>query len=108
MKRFLLFLSSAVFCGSAALQAGQVYGTLRDGNGKALAGIRVVIVSPAKAPYEGKTGPDGGYQIFVKETGRCEIQAFVDPKTPATANVFSYAEPAKYELEFAGGALKVK
>jgi hypothetical protein len=81
---------------------------LRDGGGKGLAGIPIVIVSPAKVAYEGKTGPDGSYQIFVKETGRCEFRANVGGKAPATANVFSYADPAKYEFEVVGGGLKVK
>jgi len=107
MQRFRLILLGAI-CGSSILSAGQVYGTLRDAGGKGLGGVQIVIVSPAKAPYEGKTNADGSYQVFVKETGKCEVQAFVDAKAPATASVFSYAEPAKYELEFAAGALKVK
>lgn len=107
MLRFLQCVL-CVLCGSPILTAGQVYGTLRDGGGKALAGIPIVIVSPTKVTYEGKTGPDGSYQIFVKETGRCEFRANVGGKAPATANVFSYAEPAKYEFEVVGGSLKVK
>ena len=106
MRTFWFCLLSVV-CGSPILTAGQVYGTLRDANGKGMAGIQIVIVSPAKVSYEGKTGADGSYQIFVKETGRCEFQAHVEGKT-ATANVFSYADPAKYEFELVGGALKAK
>lgn len=107
MQRYwLLFLG--VLCGSPLLTAGQVYGTLRDGGGKGLAGVAIVITSPTKTTYEGKTGPDGSYQIFVKETGRCEFRAEVGGKAPATANVFSYAEPAKYEFEVVAGNLKVK
>jgi hypothetical protein len=97
-----------VLCGSPILMAGQVYGTLRDGGGKGLAGVPIVIISAAKVSYEGKTGADGSYQIFVKETGRCEFRADLGGKAPATANVFSYAEPAKYEFEVASGSLKVK
>jgi hypothetical protein len=107
MQRFL-FCLLCVLCGSPILTAGQVYGTLRDASGKVLAGIQIVIVSPAKTTYEGKTGPDGSYQIFVKETGRCEFQAHYGGKAPATANVFSYADPAKYEFELVGGNLKGK
>ena len=107
MNRFWLCVLGVV-CGSPILTAGQVYGTLRDANGKGMAGIQIVIVSPAKTSYEGKTGPDGSYQIFVKETGRCEFQAHVSGNAPATANVFSYADPAKYEFELVGGSLKAK
>jgi len=81
---------------------------LRDASGKGIAGVQIVIVSPAKTSYEGKTGPDGSYQIFVKETGRCEFQVLSGGKAQATANVFSYADPAKYEFELAGGVLKAK
>lgn len=97
-----------VVWGAPILTAGQVYGTLRDANGKGIAGVQIVITSPAKTPYEGKTGPDGSYQIFVKETGRCELQARVEGKGPARASVFSYAEPAKYDFELLDGTLKAK
>jgi hypothetical protein len=50
----------------------------------------------------------GSYQIFVKENGKCELRANVGGKAPAVANVFSYAEPAKYEFEVVAGNLKVK
>lgn len=100
-------LALTLFALSAAAQAGQVYGTLRDASGKGMAGVSIVIVSPAKTTYEAKTGADGTYQVFVKETGKCELQAQIGGK-PATASVFSYAEPAKYDFEVAGGALKAK
>lgn len=106
MRHFVLALGGLVGCASF-LTAGQVYGTVRDAGGKPVAGLKIVIVSPAKTTYEGKTAADGSYQIFVKETGRCEFQAH-QANPPATVNVFSYADPAKYELELAGGALKVK
>jgi hypothetical protein len=106
MRRLLLGLA-AMSSVSSTLFAGQVYGTLRDANGKGLAGIAITIVSPAKTTYEGKTGADGSYQIFVKETGKCEFQAKTG-NAPATANVFSYAEPAKYEFALVDGKLKVK
>jgi hypothetical protein len=94
--------------GSPLLTAGQIYGTLRDANGKGIPGIEIVIVSPAKTSYEGKTAADGSYQIFVKETGRCEFRVNVGGKAPAATNVFSYTEPAKYEFEVSDGNLKVK
>ncbi|MEO8099370.1 MAG: carboxypeptidase-like regulatory domain-containing protein [Acidobacteriota bacterium] len=97
-----------ILCGSPILTAGQVYGALRDASGKGMPGIQIIIISPAKTPYEVKTGADGSYQVFVKETGKCEFQAHYGGKAPATANVFSYADPAKYEFELAGGTLKAK
>jgi hypothetical protein len=93
---------------SAAAHAGQVYGAIRDAAGKPMPGIAITIVSPTKATYEAKTGADGAYQVFVKETGKCEFQANLGGKAPATASVFSYAEPTKYDFEAAGGSLKVK
>jgi len=107
MRCYWLWILGAL-CSSPILTAGQVYGTLRDASGKGIAGVQIIIVSPAKTNYEGKTGPDGSYQIFVKETGRCEFQVLSGGKAQATANVFSYADPAKYEFELAGGVLKAK
>ncbi len=97
-----------LICASSSAFAGQVYGTLRDASGKAMAGVQIVIVSPSKALYEGKTGADGAYQIFVKENGKCELRANLGGKAPALVSVFSYAEPAKYDFEASGGNLKVK
>ena len=93
---------------AARASAGQVYGTLRDSSGKALANVAITIVSPAKTSYEAKTQADGSYMVFVKENGKCELRAQLGGSAPATASVFSYAEPAKYDFEVSGGALKVK
>jgi len=106
--RILWFCVLSIVCGFPALTAGQVYGTLRNANGKGIGGIKIVIVSPAKVAYEGQTSPDGSYQIFVKEAGRCEFQAHSAGKAPATASVFSYADPAKYDFELSDGNLKAK
>ncbi len=103
---YRLALSLLVF--SAALYGGQVYGTIRDAAGKPMAGVAIKIVSPTKAAYDAKTGADGAYRVFVTETGKCEFQAMLGGKAPATATVFSYAEPTKYDFEAAGGNLKVK
>lgn len=108
IMRLLRFCVASLVCGFPALTAGQVYGTLRDANGKGIGGIKIVIVSPAKVSYEGQTSPDGSYQIFVKEAGRCEFQAHFTGKSPATASVFSYADPAKYDFELSDGNLKAK
>ena len=93
---------------SAGAYAGQVYGTIRDAAGKPMPGIAIKIVSPTKAAYDTKTGADGAYRVFVTETGKCEFQAMLGGKGPATATVFSYAEPTKFDFEVAGGNLKAK
>lgn len=103
---YRLALTLLVF--SAAAYAGQVYGTLRDAAGKPVPGVAIKIVSPTKATYEVKTGPDGAYRVFVNETGKCEFHAELGGKAPATATVFSYADPTKFDFEVAGGNLKAK
>lgn len=107
MKGWIFTFAGLVGCPGIAA-AGQVYGAIRDAAGKAMPNVAITIVSPSKATYQAKTGADGTYQIFVKENGRCEFQADLGGKAPATANVFSYDEPAKYEFEVAGGNLKLK
>ena len=104
MTRFVLSL--LMLC--APMFAGQVYGTLRDAAGKPMPGVAIKIVSPTKATYEAKTGADGAYRVFVTETGKCEFHAELGGKAPATATVFSYAEPTKFDFEAAGGNLKAK
>lgn len=108
MRGIWCLVGAGVIGSSQFLSAGQIYGTLRDASGKGVPGVSITIVSSAKTTYEAKTGADGSYQVFVKETGRCEFHADLGGKQPATANVFSYAEPAKYEFDVSGGSLKVK
>jgi hypothetical protein len=104
MYRFALSL----LISSAVAYAGQIYGTIRDAAGKPMPGVAIKIVSPTKATYEAKTGADGAYRVFVTENGKCEFQAMLGGKAPATVNVFSYAEPTKYDFEVVGGNIKVK
>ncbi len=49
--------------------------------------MEITILSPTKAEYHGKNGADGAYQIFVKESRKCELRADVGGKAPAVANV---------------------
>ena len=95
--RCLLF----VLYGSAVLNAGQVYGTIRE-NGKGVAGLAISIVSEAKVPYEVMTGPDGSFQVFVKEAGKCEFKVTYGTNKVAPGSVFSYATPAKYDFDLVG------
>jgi len=90
-----------VLYGSAALNAGQVYGTIRE-NGKGVAGLAISIVSEAKVPYEAMTGPDGSFQVFVKEAGKCEFKVTYGSNKVAPGSVFSYATPAKYDFDLVG------
>lgn len=98
---------SLLVCSVAAF-GGQVYGTIRDASGKPVAGVAIKVVSPTKATYDAKTGADGAYRVFVNETGKCEFQAMLGGKAPATATVFSYAEPTKFDFEVSGDSIKVK
>ena len=69
MSRILALL--LVFAASVAV-AGEIYGTINDGNKPVAAGMKVDITVPGKT-YTGETNKFGAYRIFVKEKGKCTL-----------------------------------
>lgn len=96
MRQFMsLYIGTLLFFPSL-LYAGQIYGSVSRGN-RAVGGAAIEIdCGGVKTP--GATGPDGSYRIQVSQQGQC-ILKLVGYAGPASAKVYSYPNPSRYDFE---------
>ena len=82
-----------------------VYGRVRQGNGKPLAGATLTLIS-ANGRQAGRVsaGPDGGYQIPVTEPGSYTLIAMADGHQPHAAPVRAGTRPAVADLVLDGSS----
>ena len=84
----------------AALQAGQIYGTIVS-EGQGLKGARIEIqCGSAAAAVGGTTAADGAYRINVPPQGQCTF-SLPDQTDSPSAMVFSSPNPSLYNFELA-------
>lgn len=94
MKSLCMVL--ALVFSPAALNAGAVYGTLRE-NGHRLSKVKVEILAGATV-YATQTGSDGVYNIFVDRIGKVTFSVSYNGQKPST-QVFSYEDPVKFDFD---------
>lgn len=88
---------SLMVLATAALEAGQVYGTIVS-DGKALASANIEIKCESGDPATGATGADGAYRINVAPQGQCTISLPAYAGRPS-ASIFSGPNPALYNFD---------
>ena len=88
--------------------AGEVYGTIKDGNKPVAAGVKVEIRVSGKV-YTTETDKFGSYRIVVKEKGRCTLTVHVNEQSPSF-NLFSYDKSTRYDwiLETKDGKISLR
>jgi hypothetical protein len=86
----------ALFC-TAALDAGQIYGTIVS-EGQGVKSASVEIKCGTAEPATGATSADGAYRINVAPQGQCTLTLPSYAGSPSTA-VFSGPNPALYNFE---------
>jgi len=96
MKRPLLFLGLFVCC-CLPVNAGQVYGTLREADRPVAANVKVEVVC-GNSTYSALTDASGLYRLFARETGKCTVRVYYQNQVPQ-AVVDSYANPAHYDFD---------
>ena len=78
------------------IQAGEIYGTLREG-GKAVAkGIKIEVISPAKT-YTVQTDAYGSYRLYVGEKGKCTFKVSYKNQEPSFV-IYSYDKSTRYDM----------
>ena len=107
----LLATSSVVFVllFSAALLAGQIYGTIVL-EGQGLKNAAIEIQCGKEAAVTGATAADGSYRINVTPQGQCTLTLTGYEGRPSAA-VFSGPNPAAYNYELvklANGKFELK
>lgn len=88
----VLLLSLAV---STSL-AGELFGTISEGNKPVNAGVKVEITAGEKT-YSTVTDKFGAYRIFVKEKGKCTMTVHYNDQKP-TFGVASFDKSTRYDL----------
>ena len=81
-----------------ACVAGQIYGTIREGNRP----VRnaTVVVQCGSDRGEGRSDQAGSYRVFVRQNGRCTLQLDAGgQRVELRSAVFSYQNPVRYDLE---------
>src|SRR5262245_10579698 len=86
----------ALFC-TAALDAGQIYGTIVS-EGQGVKSANVEIKCGTAEPVTGATSADGAYRINVAPQGQCTLPLPSYAGSPSTS-VFSGPNPALYNFE---------
>lgn len=88
---FFLLLPTSVF-------AGQVFGTVKEGNNSVGANVTVEIQC-GDNKYPGQTDQYGSYKIYVPNPGSCVLRVlYKNQSPPPEISVQSYADPQRYDL----------
>jgi hypothetical protein len=95
MRASTTTLALALFFSASLTMAGELYGTITDGDRPVGSGVKVEITAAGKA-YAGETNKFGAYRLFVKEKGKCTLTVQMKSGT-ATAELFSYDKSTRYD-----------
>ena len=97
MKVKILLLFLFLFLFPTAAFAGEVYGTLKEGDKPVGANIRVEIVC-GRNPYSAQTDQYGSYRLYVRDLGPCTLRVAYKNQTPELA-IQSYSDPERYDFQ---------
>ncbi len=107
MKSTIAVLLALLFC-SSPLLAGEVFGTITEGNKPVAAGVKIEIATAGKT-YTAQTDKFGSYRVIVKEKGKCTFTVRTRDQSPST-ELFSYDRSTRYDwvLETKDGTLTLR
>jgi hypothetical protein len=105
MTRFIL-LALTLFAASS--YAGEIYGTIKEGDKPVGKDTKLEIKSAAKT-YPAVTDEFGNYRVIVAETGKCEITIHFKDQ-PISGEIQSYWNPSRFDwaLEKSGEKYSLK
>ena len=107
MKSTVVVLLALLLCASP-LFAGEVFGTITDGNKPVAAGVKVEIAVSGKS-YAAETDKFGSYRIVMKEKGKCTLTVHLRDQSPSV-DLFSYDRSTRYDwiLQTKDGKLSLR
>ncbi len=107
MKSTIAVLLALLFFASPLL-AGEVFGTITEGNKPVAAGVKIEIGASGKT-YAGQTDKFGSYRVIVKEKGKCTFTIRIKDQAPSV-DLFSYDRATRYDwiLETKDGKLSLR
>lgn len=106
--RITTALMIALFLSASMAMAGEVYGTITQGDKPVAAGVKVEISVAGKA-YAAETDRFGSYRVHVKEKGKGTITVRMNQDTVSAA-LYSYDKATRYDwiLQTTDGALSLR
>ncbi len=94
MKKASLLMLCIILFAAKGL-AGEIFGTLAEGDKPLPSGVKVEIVAGGKS-YAAETDKFGGYRLFVKEKGKCQLKVHYKDQV-ATTDIFSFDKSTRYD-----------
>ena len=93
---------------TAIAAAGEIFGTIIDGNKAVPEGTKVEVTVAGKT-FTGTIDKTGTYHVFAAEKGKGTLTAFYKDQKPA-ADVFSFEKATRYDyvVETAEGKMTLK
>ena len=82
--------------GTAIAIAGNVYGTITEAGKGISPGSKIEITCGADK-YNTETDANGGFKVFVKDQGKCELKLTYQGQTP-TFEINSFDGAVQYDL----------
>jgi hypothetical protein len=88
--------------------AGEVFGTITDGNKPVPQGVKVEIAASGKVDTT-ETDKFGSYRIILKEKGKCTLTVHMKDQS-ASHELFSYDKSTRYDwiIETIDGKLSLR
>lgn len=107
-RKFFCLLICLIFLAPAASRAGEMYGTIKEGDKPAGPGIKVTINAGEKS-YARETDKFSSYRAYVRETGPVTITVEYKGQRPST-HASSYEGPVRFNLvlEQKGGSYSLR
>jgi hypothetical protein len=102
MKIRLTIIVLTILLSVSSAWSGEIFGTVRKGNGAVKAQVTVTCGNQSYGPVE--TDNFGSYRLFVRERGQCTLTVHYLGK-PLTMAITSYERPMRYDLEVSGTTL---
>src|SRR5690348_16382478 len=93
--KILIMVSSFILVFASLAVAGNVYGTISE-NGKAVGAAKIEITCGADK-YNAETDPNGGFKVFVKDQGKCDLKLAYQGQTPSF-EINSFEGSVQYDL----------
>lgn len=107
MKILRVLLLTVAF--STVCRAGQILGTVKEGQKAVPAGTRVTINCGTAVSFEGQTDVYGFYSINVRRTGACTLTVTLD-SCASSFQIYSENDPIRYDfaIERPGGTCALR
>ena len=92
----LLILLPGIILLPIPASAGHLFGAMYDGGRPVQSAA--VAVSCFRASANAQTGSDGGYRLYVQESGKCTLRVTYRNQTAETS-IISFDTPTRYDFD---------